>query len=110
MILSCFSFFFLMLRRPPSSTLFPYTTLFRSHPVNAPTAPTERLGPLLFRLVEMLQIRRRLALPEGHQEAIAAEHVLLAADADMDVAFRADRFDPERLLLATHRLEDRPRL
>src|SRR5436189_3524164 len=24
------SFFFLMLRRPPSSTLFPYTTLFRS--------------------------------------------------------------------------------
>src|SRR5262249_56891250 len=25
-----FSFFFLMLRRPPRSTLFPYTTLFRS--------------------------------------------------------------------------------
>src|SRR5699024_12734304 len=25
-----FSFFFLMLPRPPSSTLFPYTTLFRS--------------------------------------------------------------------------------
>src|SRR5947209_14043284 len=24
-------FFFLMLRRPPRSTLFPYTTLFRSH-------------------------------------------------------------------------------
>src|SRR5258707_14765417 len=26
----CF-FFFLMIRRPPRSTLFPYTTLFRSH-------------------------------------------------------------------------------
>src|SRR2546430_13172217 len=25
-------FFFLMIRRPPSPTLFPYTTLFRSHP------------------------------------------------------------------------------
>src|SRR5467141_4624233 len=25
-----YSFFFLMLRRPPRSTLFPYTTLFRS--------------------------------------------------------------------------------
>src|SRR5258707_5641183 len=25
-----FSFFFLMIRRPPRSTLFPYTTLFRS--------------------------------------------------------------------------------
>src|SRR5256885_16886490 len=34
----CFFFFFLMIRRPPRSTLFPYTTLFRSpwwsmHPV-----------------------------------------------------------------------------
>src|SRR5260370_2285971 len=28
-----------MIRRPPRSTLFPYTTLFRSHP---PTAPTPR--------------------------------------------------------------------
>src|SRR2546429_9498106 len=26
-----FAFFFLMIRRPPRSTLFPYTTLFRSH-------------------------------------------------------------------------------
>src|SRR5258708_34946175 len=34
-LLACFSrvlffFFFLMIRRPPRSTLFPYTTLFRS--------------------------------------------------------------------------------
>src|SRR5258708_35526305 len=30
-LLSCLSFFFfLMIRRPPRSTLFPYTTLFRS--------------------------------------------------------------------------------
>src|SRR2546429_3198840 len=27
---TCGSFFFLMIRRPPRSTLFPYTTLFRS--------------------------------------------------------------------------------
>src|SRR2546426_9196955 len=26
-------FFFLMIRRPPRSTLFPYTTLFRSHKI-----------------------------------------------------------------------------
>src|SRR5256885_17193543 len=44
-------FFFLMIRRPPRSTLFPYTTLFRSlvlstlHTNDAPTAIT--------RLVEM---------------------------------------------------------
>src|SRR3989454_4635571 len=29
--ISFFLFFFLMIRRPPRSTLFPYTTLFRSH-------------------------------------------------------------------------------
>src|SRR5256885_11649200 len=29
-LLHHFSFFFLMIRRPPRSTLFPYTTLFRS--------------------------------------------------------------------------------
>src|SRR5882762_1954608 len=30
------SFFFLMIRRPPRSTLFPYTTLFRSAPGHLP--------------------------------------------------------------------------
>src|SRR5229473_5500455 len=29
-VFSFFVFFFLMIRRPPRSTLFPYTTLFRS--------------------------------------------------------------------------------
>src|SRR6266496_5777145 len=48
---SCgFVFFFLMIRRPPRSTLFPYTTLFRSPPVHQgePAAgrprPAERDG------------------------------------------------------------------
>src|SRR2546425_6010889 len=31
-----FMFFFLMIRRPPRSTLFPYTTLFRSLSVRPP--------------------------------------------------------------------------
>src|SRR2546430_15477182 len=31
-IILFFFFFFLMIRRPPRSTLFPYTTLFRSFP------------------------------------------------------------------------------
>src|SRR2546422_6023162 len=52
-------FFFLMIRRPPRSTLFPYTTLFRSlgagtvpragavrgRAVPLPGAPAELLGP-----------------------------------------------------------------
>src|SRR5258708_10282430 len=39
-------FFFLMIRRPPRSTLFPYTTLFRSHEVvvdDVTTGALERL-------------------------------------------------------------------
>src|SRR5215204_7021851 len=43
MLVSCsfdFLFFFLMIRRPPRSTLFPYTTLFRS-----PDAPPPRPSP-----------------------------------------------------------------
>src|SRR5206468_11908575 len=35
---SCCSFFFLVIRRPPRSTLFPYTTLFRS-------LGADRVGP-----------------------------------------------------------------
>src|SRR2546427_7810851 len=37
---STLSFFFLMIRRPPRSTLFPYTTLFRSGP--GPARPALR--------------------------------------------------------------------
>src|ERR1051326_965879 len=41
----CFFFFFLMIRRPPRSTLFPYTTLFRSlHPEECPNLPPKRGG------------------------------------------------------------------
>src|SRR5258708_39238259 len=36
-------FFFLMIRRPPRSTLFPYTTLFRS-PLELPGAWRRRAG------------------------------------------------------------------
>src|SRR4030066_2381852 len=40
-----FLFFFLMIRRPPRSTLFPYTTLFRSgHPAFVLRAPVRDRG------------------------------------------------------------------
>src|SRR5208282_6128258 len=41
-----FFFFFLMIRRPPRSTLFPYTTLFRSSPREHPTARRAPRGPV----------------------------------------------------------------
>src|SRR5258706_2447978 len=46
-----FFFFFLMIRRPPRSTLFPYTTLFRSpaslrrRPGSLPAKPWTGLAP-----------------------------------------------------------------
>src|SRR2546425_7860861 len=38
--LDVFYFFFLMIRRPPRSTLFPYTTLFRSKPTQDGLGPS----------------------------------------------------------------------
>src|SRR3712207_7137373 len=43
----CMFFFFLMIRRPPRSTLFPYTTLFRSvHGQRGDRPAAERGHPL----------------------------------------------------------------
>src|SRR5215213_10703350 len=39
---SIFFFFFLMIRRPPRSTLFPYTTLFRSGGLRERLHPSRR--------------------------------------------------------------------
>src|SRR6266550_234578 len=48
----CLFIFFLMIRRPPRSTLFPYTTLFRSALPSSPPrvkrlAPSYPLAPLV---------------------------------------------------------------
>src|SRR5256885_16721670 len=52
-VLCFFFFFFLMIRRPPRSTLFPYTTLFRSlrAPLDSGASRAQVLhhcGPCLF--------------------------------------------------------------
>src|SRR6476660_10182337 len=55
----CFSFlfFFLMIRRPPRSTLFPYTTLFRSQRGPQPLArPVDEV------LHQTIEVPLRLAL------------------------------------------------
>src|SRR5260370_42706458 len=48
------SFFFLMIRRPPRSTLFPYTTLFRS-----PYRDARKAAPRV-RLHQMTRVLSRL--------------------------------------------------
>src|SRR2546422_8061780 len=42
-----------MIRRPPRSTLFPYTTLFRSHKVDIGDTLQEFLGERLFELTSL---------------------------------------------------------
>src|SRR5689334_23723021 len=66
-------FFFLMIRRPPRSTLFPYTTLFRSH--RARVTPQYRarrdaligaLTPHLPRGARLRQDRKSTRLNSSH--------------------------------------------
>src|SRR3712207_7233792 len=57
-----FFFFFLMIRRPPRSTLFPYTTLFRSR--EALAGPTEGLGADLVIDAVGAEATRRMAVEE----------------------------------------------
>src|SRR5688572_31573764 len=69
-------FFFLMIRRPPRSTLFPYTTLFRSVPEHE-TAGVRARGPSgsiqspLRRAVEM---RHLVARRQGRSRTRSEEH------------------------------------
>src|SRR5205807_10331881 len=55
------SFFFLLIRRPPRSTLFPYTTLFRSYPLSS---SGQRASPYRGAL------QRRQPRPDDGQDAI----------------------------------------
>src|SRR2546430_1450234 len=57
----CFFFFFLMIRRPPRSTLFPYTTLFRSLLLFDRDAELcERLHELRIHLRQAVELRLSL--------------------------------------------------
>src|SRR3712207_8335240 len=65
--LCCCVFFFLMIRRPPRSTLFPYTTLFRSFDEASARRRNE------FTLIDLLQVLeivwRRIAANEHQRDA-----------------------------------------
>src|SRR5258708_24216630 len=58
-------FFFLMIRRPPRSTLFPYTTLFRSY--------LSGRGLLLQRLAQLVEQASVLDGDDGHREHSRSE-------------------------------------
>src|SRR2546430_11290162 len=75
-----------MIRRPPSSTLFPYTTLFRSGPEQRHQSPQERPGlvpgqrmepaglQLLLKLVEPIARQRAAGQQGGGVQLRSEEH------------------------------------
>src|SRR5215469_17187049 len=71
-----FFFFFLMIRRPPRSTLFPYTTLFRSQRHRLRPAPGERLR-FQRRHVGQVQARRVAERSEEHTSELQSRRDLV---------------------------------
>src|SRR2546426_3701760 len=72
LVLLFFLFFFLMIRRPPRSTLFPYTTLFRSlrpavgGPARDQGRRQHRLRPLPHHQGQQRQDRKSTRLNSSH--------------------------------------------
>src|SRR5438270_2007643 len=70
--LSCVALFFLLIRRPPRSTLFPYTTLFRSarHPthINVITGPGDFHAQCQRLLGTFLADRKSTRLNSSHSQ------------------------------------------
>src|SRR5437899_9239577 len=69
-------FFFLMIRRPPRSTLFPYTTLFRSLPEDAGSVvPVEDAHALAAGLTERLRDPARAASEDRKSTRLNSSHL-----------------------------------
>src|SRR3989454_2640311 len=76
-------FFFLMIRRPPRSTLFPYTTLFRSRRLEAPEGAEARLA-LRIAPIGRLEIERPRQRGD-HGRAAGGGHGALSQRAETTV-------------------------
>src|SRR5438270_13029907 len=68
------SFFFLMIRRPPRSTLFPYTTLFRSR---LDQERRESRGRLEAQLKSLADTGERLERSEEHTSELQSQSNLV---------------------------------
>src|SRR2546426_12198106 len=81
-----------MIRRPPRSTLFPYTTLFRSHaPVDESDGPMLHLSsriPLGVNVRDLLELERPFEGQGVMEAAPEVEEVIVLDEAFGDVANR----------------------
>src|SRR5258708_24890809 len=62
-----------MIRRPPRSTLFPYTTLFRSRPSPVPKAARPSVPPYCRTIHKCIDSRQRLSIYHTVLYGIAKE-------------------------------------
>src|SRR6266480_1929831 len=76
-------FFFLMIRRPPRSTLFPYTTLFRS------------VKPIAYHQIEVFKAARTFAQTEGMIPAPETAHCIKYV---IDEAIRCKESKEEKVI------------
>src|SRR3712207_8591970 len=77
-------FFFLMIRRPPRSTLFPYTTLFRSRATVIVTHDQ----------LEALSMADRIAIMrDGRIEQVGSPHEVFARPANVFVDRKSTRLN-----------------
>src|SRR2546430_17461150 len=86
------SFFFLMIRRPPRSTLFPYTTLFRSPPSTSGSGWSSDSVDLEHRLDEA----QRLGLDPFHRNGFHLHRPDAVGAARDGAAFGRGRLDVAR--------------
>src|SRR5437899_5048356 len=104
-----YSFFFLMIRRPPRSTLFPYTTLFRSQ-----TDPSYACSePPLLRVsgIEDFRARRRRASNRSEEhtsELQSLRHLVCRLLLEKKKLFESTRPAEMVRLNVTERLSNRP--
>src|SRR5258708_20575441 len=70
----CYIFFFLMIRRPPRSTLFPYTTLFRSRARHRERFAFHSRGPQRRPSAARPGRRGAVAGARGHPEHVSLPH------------------------------------
>src|SRR5688572_32505200 len=69
-MLLIFSFFFLMIRRPPRSTLFPYTTLFRSLAVAPAVGEPADVPALLETVHDVARVTHDLDAPRQRAQRL----------------------------------------
>src|SRR2546430_13581654 len=105
-VIICIVFFFLMIRRPPRSTLFPYTTLFRSQVPRHDLADSQRRGSAAGFDLPGARDRKSTRLNSSHSQISYAVFCLKKKNAAMTSTATILQFSSHTTL--HHRYTHRP--